>query len=83
MKLLLSDNGLNRVTGVIDVPMQQPTGTKLNSPASTPLVEEHLSDLVGLGPVALEDLHRCGLPDDFGQLQLRTCFGYEMMARLL
>lgn len=66
----MSDKGLRVVGGVMDAPMHYPIETKHDSSASTPVVEEHLSDLVGLGPVSLDGLYRRGLRDDSDPLRV-------------
>lgn len=57
----MSANGLNRVDGVIAVLMQQTLSEHPDFADNSPVVEEHLDALVGLGPASFTDLQRCGL----------------------
>lgn len=54
----------------MDAQMYNPFETKLDSSASTPVVEEHLNDLFGLGPAIFNDLDHRGLQDNSNPLRV-------------
>lgn len=54
----------------MDAQMYNPPETKFDSSDHTPVVEEHLDDLVGLGSASLDDLLSCRLREDPGPLRV-------------
>lgn len=54
----------------MDAQMYNPLETEFDSSDSTPIVEEHLDDLIGLGPASLDKLYRYRLRDDSGPLRV-------------
>lgn len=66
----MSANGLNRVGGVIAVLMQQTLAEHPSFADSSPIVEDHLNSLVGLGPTSLTDLQRRGLQKQSERLRI-------------